>query len=151
MSSLKTLLEAEFEKLKEEIIVRYRETHTGATGHWAGTLAIDTTATTAKITANSYINGRGPGKAPPSEAIEKWLVAKGIAAQTERQITTSALAFLIARKIARMGWKPHNGSENFWEDIATADRILQIAELAGNSLLPECIANISAFLKEINT
>jgi len=46
------------------------------------------------------LTGRNAGKFPPIQAIEDWIIAKGIPLQ---DISLSSLAFLIARKISSFG------------------------------------------------
>jgi len=65
-------------------------------------------ATTGVITNTAtYVNemlfGRGPGKAPPVEAIRKWIQAKGVQSST---YSLRDLSYLIARKIGREGTNP---------------------------------------------
>lgn len=48
--------------------------------------------------------GRGPGKQPPLDAIDKWVQLSDMAnVAAEEGMTTRQLAFLIARKIGREG------------------------------------------------
>jgi hypothetical protein len=47
----------------------------------------------------SLVHGRKPGKMPPIDSILDWLTNKGITAD----ISLRSLAFLIARKIGRVG------------------------------------------------
>lgn len=56
-----------------------------------------------EIQANHYwyylVHGRKPGKQPPIDSILEWLEKKGITAD----ISLRSLAFLVARKIGRVG------------------------------------------------
>lgn len=49
--------------------------------------------------------GRKPGKQPPTQSISQWITKKGLRGRNKkgRFITTNSLAFLIARKIGKMG------------------------------------------------
>ena len=49
-------------------------------------------------------NGRKPGKMPPPDSLISWIKSKGI--QPKKGIAVKSLAFLIARKIGRVGIKP---------------------------------------------
>lgn len=68
-------------------------------------------------------NGRGPGKFPPIESLEKWITAKHITPQpmtlkSGRTVipTMKSLAFLIARSIAENGTQDYQlGGRNSFE------------------------------------
>lgn len=133
MNSISEILTAEFEKLKAEISTAYEAGGMAASGSWGSNLQLQLTGNSASITAPDYINGRRPGSPPPSKAIEEWIIAKGIAARLQRDITISSLAYLIARKIGREGWQPKQ--EDIVQSIATPARIQQIIDKAGESCL----------------
>lgn len=148
MNSITTVLTAEFEALKAEIAAAYGESAQEASGSWAQTLEVSVTGYSAAVLGAGYINGRLPGKPPPSKAIEQWLVDKGIAQQVSKSISIQSLAFLIARKIAKQGWKPRNGgTEALIARIATPQRIQQIIDRAGGELLPHFTQQILDYLK----
>lgn len=52
--------------------------------------------------------GRRPGKQPPTKALDKWVIARGIAPRDKkgRFISRESVKFLIARSIGRKGIKP---------------------------------------------
>lgn len=54
--------------------------------------------------------GRGPGKMPPIDNIERWITVKSIVptAINGKVPTTKQLAYLISRSIGEKGTKPHN-------------------------------------------
>lgn len=143
------MLAAEFELLKAEVIAAYQTSGMEAGGNWADTVTVDATTNGYSITAADYINGRGPGKPPPSEAIEKWIQQKGIASRLEKNMTVSSLAFLIARKIAREGWKPKPGTENIAERVVTPQRIQQILDKVGESYLSDLTTQITNYLNNL--
>ena len=69
-------------------------------------------------------NGRGPGRYPPVDKIEKWITDKPIAPQPDnngRIPTVKQLSFLIGRKIAEEGTTPQpffeRSKEETWEDM----------------------------------
>ena len=144
MSNIEQELSAEFEALKNELIAKYHETGSRATGNWAETLSVETEGYSAKIVAGYSTDGRGPGKQPPSEAIEQWIVAKGIAARLEKEITLSSLAFLIARKIGREGWKRQDG---IVDSVVTPERIQQVIDKVGPAFIMEFSNSILTYLK----
>src|SRR5688572_9331060 len=104
MSSISQILKAEFEQLRQEIATAYEASGMAASGDWGKQLEVQAADGSASITAPDYINGRKPGTPPPSEAIEEWIVRKGMAARIQGEITIGSLAYLIARKIGREGW-----------------------------------------------
>ena len=74
-----------------------------------------------------YANyGRGPGKFPPPDKIEDWIVRRKISpypTKSGRVPTRKQLSFLIARKIAREGFegsgflqKSLKEQQDYWED-----------------------------------
>lgn len=148
MNSVNEVLAAEFEALKADIIAAYNESDVKASGNWAATVEVQATDTNAKLLGAGYINGRGPGKPPPSQAIEQWLKDKGIANSIGKNRTVSSLAVLIARKIGRQGWKPKNGgSAVLVERVVTPQRIQQIIDKAGDILLADFTRQILDYLK----
>lgn len=147
MSSVTEVLRTEFELLKSEIIAAYEASGREASGGWAGTLAVEASENGASITAAGYIEGRAPGKPPPSEAIAQWIVDKGIAGRMEKDISVGSLAFLIARKIGREGWKPDKDDENIIESVVTPQRIQQIIDKAALIHLQDTTALILDYLK----
>ena len=148
MSNATQLLAAEFKLLRAEIIAAYEASGMEASGNWANTVKMEQTPNGYSITAADYINGRGPGKPPPSEAIEAWIIKKGIAARLEKNMTVSSLAFLIARKIAREGWQPKAGNEGIIDSVATPERIQQILDKVGESYLTDISTQIINYLNQ---
>lgn len=73
-----------------------------------------------------YANyGRGPGKMPPINVIEDWIIKRRIVPRSDGSvpITNRSLAFLIARKIGREGTKGSHfleqsieETQNYFED-----------------------------------
>jgi len=145
-ANIKETLRAEFEKLRDEILAKYEASGMAASGNWGESVQVQELPNGFTIVADSYINGRGPGKAPPSAAIEKWIAQKGIASRLNGEISVSSLAFLIARKIAREGWKPKKGFENLVESTATPQRIQQILDAVAPLYVQNFTNEISAYL-----
>jgi hypothetical protein len=119
-----------------------------SSGNWADTVKVEATPNGYSITAADYINGRGPGKPPPSKAIEEWLQQKGIAARLEKNMTISSLAFLIARKIGREGWKPKAGTVDIVDIVVTPERIQQMLNNVGAVYLDNFTNTIINYLKQ---
>jgi hypothetical protein len=142
------LLAAEFELLRAEVIAAYQGSME-AGGNWAESVTIQPAPAGYSITAADYINGRSPGKPPPSEAIEAWINQKGIASRLEKNMTVSSLAFLIARKIAREGWQPKPGNGNSIDGVVTPQRIQHILDKVGESYLANLTTQITNYLNQI--
>lgn len=156
MSSTAQILSTEFEALKNELINKYDELGMRASGQWAESLTVELGENGAEILQESYGDhlefGRKPGKQPPSEAIEQWLIVKGIAARLEKEISVSSLAYLIARKIGREGWsrKEHGGTQLI-SSVVTPERIQSIIDKIGESQLNEFTTKISDYLNTLHT
>lgn len=101
-----------------------------------------------------YANfGRGPGKFPPSSAIDAWITRRKITPRklsSGRTPTKSQLVYLISRKIAREGFKGSGflqkglaAQADYWEarisDAVSDDIALEITEwlspLRGRTIL----------------
>ncbi|KGO91739.1 hypothetical protein [Flavobacterium subsaxonicum] len=149
MSSPAQLLQAEFEALKADIIAAYEASGMATGGNWGKSVQIQQLPNGLSLVADGYINGRKPGKAPPSAAIEAWLVKKGIAARLKEQISVSSLAFLIARKIAKKGWQPKPGTVNPIDAVATPQRIQKILDKVGQAHLQNFTTQIINYLNQI--
>lgn len=145
MNRFNEVLESEFEKLKTEVQQAYQSSGMQASGSWGESVDIIKLPNGLRMVADGYILGRKPGKQPPSQAIEQWLVQKGIASKTEKEISTGSLAYLIARKIAREGWQPQN--PHYIEKIITPQRITEMLNKAAGIALPEFIAQITTYFK----
>ena len=148
MSSAKEVLAAEFALLKADIIAAYEASGQVVSGNWSATVTAEPTAQGYSITAAGYLNGRKLGKAPPSEAIEQWIKEKGIASRLEKGMSVSSLAFLIARKIAREGWKPKPGTLNPVEAVVTPQRIQQMLDKVGSVYITDVTTQIINYLKQ---
>lgn len=148
-TNIRELLAAEFEAIKADVITRYQESGLSVTGNWATTLEVTATETSASLLGASYLDGRPPGKQPPSEAIVNWIEAKGIASQIENEISITSLAFLIARKIGREGWQPETTGSDIIAQVVTPQRIQQVIDRVSTPLVTEFCNDIINFLKQI--
>jgi hypothetical protein len=120
----------ELQSLLEDIEVRYDQLGMRAGGQFASDLEIGQNRLSGEIWGSHYVeqlvNGRPPGKMPPVAAIEQWIDDKGIAAI---DITSSSLAFLIARKIAREGTEYFKqGGTDLIDSVVTPERIQSIID-----------------------
>ncbi|KGO88085.1 hypothetical protein Q765_03255 [Flavobacterium rivuli WB 3.3-2 = DSM 21788] len=148
------LLFEEFTKLKEDLVKKYDELGMRASGNFESSLEIEITknkavlSTTARY-AEQLEYGRGPNSGQsgqkwddPIGDIEQWLIDKGVAAtvkgyirdksvsnKVEKEITRSALAYLIVRKIFKEGWKRENfGGVHLMSQVITPERIQSIID-----------------------
>lgn len=87
------------------LIPRHEELGMRASGDWIESLEAAARDNVGIIRGLDYteflVRGRRPGGFPPRAVIEKWIADKGIV--PDDGISTSALAFLISRKIANEG------------------------------------------------
>lgn len=143
-----TILTEEFNLLKAELIKKYDEKGMRASGNWADSLEVNVTGgLVATLIGEKYSEqleyGRKSGKQPPSQVIEQWIRDKGIMQKITGKISISSLAFLIARKIGREGWRREGyGGVELISEVVTPERIQQIIDRVSDSYIP-------AFEKEI--
>lgn len=143
-----TTLTEEFNLLKAELIKKYDEKGMRASGNWADSLEVNVTGgLVATLIGEKYSEqleyGRKSGKQPPSQVIEQWIRDKGIMQKITGKISISSLAFLIARKIGREGWRREGyGGVELISEVVTPERIQQIIDRVSDSYIP-------AFEKEI--
>lgn len=139
--TVEEIIENEFALLKNELIAKYDEKGMRASSEWANSLEEEYSFSLEKLNAKilgleyseQLESGRLPGKQPPIAAIEKWIHDKGIAARIEGEITVSSLAFLIARKIGREGWKREQyGGVELISEVVTPERIQRIIDKVGD-------------------
>ncbi|WP_330444227.1 hypothetical protein [Flavobacterium sp. C4GT6] len=151
MSSSTAILVSHFEILKNDLIKKYDELGMRASGNWADTLKVEVENYSVQITGAPYSealeNGYKPGKQPPSEAIEQWIIAKGISTQVEGNISISSLAYLIARKIGREGWdRTEHGGTELISSVITPQRIQFIIDDVSDNELTMITSNITNLL-----
>lgn len=104
-----TIPDHEIERVIREVIDRFliprhEELGMKASGAWIESLESVARDNVGVIRGLDYteflVRGRRPGRFPPRAVIEKWIADKGI---VPVGISTSALAFLISKKIATEG------------------------------------------------
>ena len=135
----KEVLNIEFESLKKDIIELYDSKGMRASGGFADSLEVITDKNTSKLKGNNYAEqleyGRKKGKFPPIEDIRQWIKDKGIINNIKGNITISSLAFLIARKISKQGWKrQRHGGVDLISSIVTEKRMQSIINKVGVEL-----------------
>lgn len=148
------VLSSEFELLKKDLIIAYDAKGMRASGKFADTLEVQVTGLTARLFGEDYSQqletGRKAGRFPPINAIEQWIKDKGIANRIQGEISISSLAFLIARKIARNGWKrEEHGGVQLISEVVTDARIQKIIDEVGAEQALIYSTEIIKLVKEI--
>lgn len=131
MTRSEEALAKEFKKLRALLINNYDAKRMRASGSWAKELEDRSEGLSASIWGLPYTeqleHGRIPTSSSPKtgpvtlrQAIEDWIDEKNI--KPKDDISTSSLAFLIARKIHREGWnrEKYNGLDLISEVITPA-------------------------------
>lgn len=151
------LLLKEFEDLKKDLILAYDAKGMRASGKFADSLeVIQQSANKIQLWGEDYAQqletGRLAGRFPPIAPIEQWIKDKGIASRIEGQITVSSLAFLIARKIAREGWKREGyGGVELISDVITNERMQNIIDNVGASEAITFSTHIIGLINDLQT
>ena len=145
-----SILQREFEKIKQDLIAKHDELGMRASGNWANELEVKVTASenkyVAQIIGEQYtqqlVNGRKSGTMPPVQALEKWIQDKGVFA-VQSQAEISGLAYAIATKIKREGTEYFKqGGTELLDSVITAERIQSIIDLVGDLYAPEIFKGI---------
>jgi len=168
------LLFEEFEKLKEDLINKYDELGMRASGNFESSLGIEVTQNTAILSttaeyAEQLEYGRGPNSGRsgkrwdnPVADIEQWLIDKGIAitvrryirdkskaTTVEKEITRTALAYLIVRKIMREGWKREQfGGVELMSQVITPERMQSILDKLSDIYRADFTNDIISYLRQ---
>lgn len=148
------ILLQEFESIKADLISAYDRKGMRASGKFADNLEVRQTIRGVQLWGENYAQqletGRQAGKFPPINAIAQWIEDKGIASQLNGEITKNQLAFLIARKIAREGWKREGfGGVELISEVITEQRIQSIIDKVGDEVLLKYTSDIIKMIKEI--
>ena len=144
----------EFELLRVDFVKKYDELGMRSSGKWANSTEVESGEFFGRVLGEPYteqlVDGRKPGKFPPIQAIEQWIIDKGIVANIEGNITVSSLAFLIARKIAREGTKYfQQGGTDLVDAVFTPKRVQEILNRLGESLTMEFTTEIIGQFKTV--
>jgi len=135
------ILREEFELIKAELIAKHEQLGMKASGDWERSLNVQQQGLGVKLLGAKYSEqleyGRRAGKQPPSEAIERWINEKGLASRLQGKITVKSLAYLIARKIAREGWRREQfGGVELISQVVTPERIQKILDRIEQTYIP---------------
>lgn len=147
-------LRKEFEELKKDLITAYNQKGMRASGNFESELEIKEGGLKIELLGVDYGQqldlGRRGGKFPPINAIRQWIEDKGIASRLNGEITTSQLAFLIARKIAREGWNREGfGGVELISQVVTAERMQKIIDKVGEKITLQYTTEIIKMTKEL--
>lgn len=134
------IIKEEFEAIKADIIALYNAGGKRTSGEFESGLEIVYNTNSATLSGYLYLAGRIAGKQPPIDAIEKWLVQKGIK-PIDDKMKISSLAFLIARKIAREGTNKEN-HQYVYDEVITPERIQMILDKLTK-------INVTSFVNEV--
>lgn len=148
------ILVQEFESIKKDLIEAYDKKGMRASGNFANSLEVVNSTFGVKLLASNYAQqletGRQGGKFPPINAILQWIEDKGIASRLNGEITKNQLAFLIARKIAREGWKREGfGGVELISEVITEQRIQSIIDKVGEKVTLQYTTEIINLVKSI--
>lgn len=151
---MSNILSKEFEALKKDLILAYDSKGMRASGKFAESLEVRVKGLNAQLWGEDYAQqletGRKSGNFPPIDAIKKWIVDKGIANRIQGEITVSALAFLIARKIAKQGWKRESyGGVELISEVITDERMQKIIDEVGAEQTLVFTTEIETIIKEM--
>jgi hypothetical protein len=148
------ILSKEFELLKTELIIAYDAKGMRSSGKWANSLEVTAIENSVKLMGEDYSQqletGRQAGQFPPIEAIKQWIIDKGVFGAILQEISLSSLAFLIARKIAREGWKRQKyGGVELISEIITDQRIQRIINEVGAVMMVKYTTELVILIKEL--
>ncbi|MDG3581758.1 hypothetical protein [Galbibacter pacificus] len=120
------IIEDELNAIRDDILTLYNNSNKRTSGQFEKDLTIELGNNMGSLLGNMTLQGRKAGKQPPIEAIEQWIEEKGIK-PLEEKMSTSTLAYLIARKIGQEGTDKENHLY-VYDKIITPDRIQSIID-----------------------
>ena len=142
------ILAQEINLLKQELKAAHESKGMKASGDWLESVEDRTKGLSGSIWALDYTeyleDGRKPGKFPPIDKIKQWIIDKPIAFS---DISLSSLAFLIARKISKEGWKrKDHGGVNLVSEVITPARVQEIIDKVSDFQISAFTSDIKSFL-----
>jgi len=158
MSQSSEILKTELDKLSADLTKRYEELGMRASGKWDKEKTVEVSekgsVISGKIEGLEYTGalegGRSPttkkGKGDLRPAIEQWIKDKGISSE----IPVKSLAYLIARKIHKDGWRrQEHGGVELISSVVTTERIDSIVNQVGIINIDVIVSGLVAELKKI--
>ncbi|OCK42538.1 hypothetical protein BA195_10200 [Tenacibaculum soleae] len=135
------IIKSEIEALIADIIKVYEASGKKVSGEFKKGLKAIYEEDKAIIQGYTYLAGRRAGKMPPIENIKRWIEQKGIQ-PFEKSMTTSSLAWAIAKNIAKKGTNS-NYHLKIYEQVITPERIDKIIKKVSQF-------NVNNFLDEVS-
>ena len=147
-------MELEFESLKNDLIKEYDALGMRASGKFADELVVEVGVDNVKLIGEKYAEqleyGRRGGKFPPIQMIKQWIKDKGIVSNIKNDNDNSSLAFLIARKISKQGWKRQGyGGVELISKVVTDKRMQDIINKVGAELTLTFVNRLENEFKQI--
>jgi len=162
MPTTTEILNAEFELLRIDLIKAYDAKGMRASGKTADSLkVVPVGLESVKLEGGKQFEqlevGRGPSKKGPAkgkgqlvEIIKQWIKDKGIVSDIKNDNDNSTLAFLIARKIHKQGWKREGyGGVELVSQVVTTERIQSIINKVGAELTLTIVVRLQDELKKL--
>lgn len=142
----KDILQKEVDKVMDEIIQLYESSGKKTSGQFEEGLETKVSENRIEIWGYSYLAGRPAGKMPPVQAIEKWVIAKGIASMG---LQSSGLAWAIAKKIAAEGTADESHLP-IYERILTPQRMDEIIKKVEEFHVQQIVEEITTRIMSIS-
>ncbi|WP_339875196.1 hypothetical protein [Olleya marilimosa] len=136
------IIKEEIDAVIADIITAYEQSGKRTSGEFANGLEAIYEPNKATIKGYVYLAGRTAGKMPPVESIERWIKQKGIT-PIEQGMTTTSLAWAIAKSIAKKGTNKENHLK-IYEQVITPERIDSIIKKVSSF-------NVNLFITEMTT
>ena len=143
------IIKQEIDAVIADILVAYEQSGKRTSGEFANGLQAIYEPNKATIKGYVYLAGRAAGKMPPVDAIKKWIEQKGIT-PIEQFMTTTSLAWAIAKSIAKKGTNEEN-HQMIYEQVITPERIdsiiKKVSEFNVNQFINEMTAQLQLLVK----
>lgn len=163
MPTTQEILSAEFEKLRVDLIKAYDAKGMRASGKTAKSLeVVNVGLESVKLIGGKQFEQLEAGRGPTSpsgpyqkgpklvDVIKQWISDKGIVSDIKNDNDNSTLAFLIARKIHRQGWKREGyGGVELVSEVITDKRIQSIINKVGAELTLTIVTRLQDELKRL--
>lgn len=146
-----SIIKDEIEALLDDIRRVYNNSGKRASGEFEKSLKATYSDNKAIIEGSPFLAGRRAGMLPPVQAIKKWIEDKGIK-PIKDNISTTSLAWAIAKKIAKTGTNKENHLK-IYEQVITPQRIDKIIQKISafnvNLFVDEITAELQLLVKNI--
>jgi len=148
------ILNIEFELIRQDLIKAINQKGMTASGESAESLEVISSIDSAKIVGNKNFEqleyGRRAGKMPPISAIKQWIEDKGLVVRTGKKISTTSLAWAIAKKIQKVGWNRRGyGGVELVSEVITPERMQKIIDKVGAELALTFVGTLTTEVKKL--